>query len=323
MKCPEPNHKGKDGMRIAITGATGFLGRYLVAQLAGAGNQCRCWYRPSSDRSGFERFESNLSWVPGGLNERDSSPALVQGCDAVVHAALDRPGAGFRGSEGDLLRFVEANLLGTIALIEAARAAGTKRFVFISTCAVHEKILDDRPLDETHPLWPSSHYGAHKAALEAFVHSYAERDGYSICALRPTGIYGVAHPVSASKWFDLVKAVAQGQTVECRRGGKEVHAADVARAVDLLLHALDVAGEAYNCYDRYISEYEVAEIARTLSGSSSEIRGSAPVPKHQIETGKIRSLGMEFGGRPLLEQTIRQMLEAVHDGESKQQGRSR
>jgi nucleoside-diphosphate-sugar epimerase len=40
-------------MRIAITGAIGFLGRYLVRQLAEAGHQFRCWYRPDSDRGGF------------------------------------------------------------------------------------------------------------------------------------------------------------------------------------------------------------------------------------------------------------------------------
>ena len=35
----------------------------------------------------------------------------------------------------------------------------------VSTCAVHEVILDDRPLDQAQPLWPTGHYGAHKAAL--------------------------------------------------------------------------------------------------------------------------------------------------------------
>ena len=44
-----------------------------------------------------------------------------------------------------------------------------RRFVFIATCAVHDVILSDRPLDEAHPLWPKSHYGAHKAAIEKFV----------------------------------------------------------------------------------------------------------------------------------------------------------
>ena len=52
-----------------------------------------------------------------------------------------------------------------------------------------------------------------------------------------------------------------------------MHAADVAGAVDLLLHADPhrIAGQAFNCYDRYISEQEVARIARERTGSRSEI----------------------------------------------------
>ena len=144
---------------------------------------------------------------------------------------------------------------------------------------MHDKILDDRPLDETHPLWPFSHYGADKAVLEAFVHSYGFGHGFPICALRPTGIYGLAHPARTSKWFDLVAAVARGEDVQCRRGGKEVHAADVARAAALLLRAEAVAGEAYNCYDRYISEFEVAGLARELTGSPQrDSRGARQGP---------------------------------------------
>jgi nucleoside-diphosphate-sugar epimerase len=296
-------------MHIAITGATGFLGRYIVNHLGSAGHFCRCWYRPKSDWDGFEAVTRQIEWVPGDLGDRQAAAALVQGCQAIVHAALYHPGGGFRGDEGDLLEFVEKNVLGTLQLIEAARHAGIVRFVFISTCAVHEKILDDRPLDETHPTWATSHYGAHKAAIEQFVHSYGQ--GYPICALRPTGIYGVARPVESSKWYELVQAVAQGRSVECRHGGKEVHAADVARAVEILLTAEGIAGEAYNCCDRYISEFEVAEIAKQLSGSHAEIRGKASMPKHHIVTGKLQQLGMRFGDRPLLEQTIRQMLAAV------------
>src|SRR5205807_10606364 len=108
---------------------------------------------------------------------------------------------------------------GTLRLIRAARQSGVGRFVFISTGAVHEKILADRPLDEAHPAWPTSHYGAHKAAIEVFVHSYGFGEGYPICALRPTGIYGLAHPPAASKWYKLVRAVARGEPVACRHGG--------------------------------------------------------------------------------------------------------
>jgi nucleoside-diphosphate-sugar epimerase len=186
-----------------------------------------------------------------------------------------------------------------------------KRFIFISTCAVHDKILHDRWLDESHPLWPKSHYGAHKAALEKFVHSYGLGQGWPICALRPTGIYGLAHPPENSKWFGLVQKIARGEDVECSRGGKEVHAADVAKAVAILLTADGIAGEAYSCYDRYVSEFDVANIAKELTGSGSQILGQQTKPRHRIVADKIKKLGMEFGGDELLKNTIQQIIDAA------------
>jgi len=295
-------------MRVAITGATGFLGRYIVRHLLNAGHTCVCWSRTASDRGGFADLKATPEWVLGDLTDLESMDRLVEGAAAVVHAALWRPGPGFRGGEGDPATFVERNVLGTVRLIEAARRAGSGRFVFISTCAAHEVILDDRPLDEAHPLWPTSHYGAHKAAIEKFVHSYGLGMNYAICSLRPTGIYGVARPVLASKWHDLVKAVARGEPITSARGGKEVHAGDVARAVEILLTAQGIAGQAYNCYDMYVAEEDVAEIARRITGSSSKIERLNQGPRHQIDTGKLRALGMRFGGTALLEQTIRDLL---------------
>lgn len=299
-------------MRIAVTGATGFIGRYIVRRLVGLNHRCRCWHRPQSDRGGFEDLAEAVEWVPGELAGGEEG-AFVSGCEAVVHAALHHPGGGFRGGEGDVVEFVEKNVVGTIRLIEAARAAGVKRFVFLSTCAVHEKILDDRPLDEAHPLWATHHYGAHKAAIEKFVHSYGLGMGFPICALRPTGVYGLKRPVENSKWFDLVRCVARGEDVTCRRGGKEVHAADVAKAAGILLNTPKsaVTGEAFNCYDRYVSEWDVAALAKQITGSRSAIHGEQTRPKHQIATAKIRSLGMEFGGEPLLRRTIEELAAAA------------
>jgi nucleoside-diphosphate-sugar epimerase len=206
-------------------------------------------------------------------------------------------------------------VVGTLELIEAARKANVGRFVFISTCAVHEKILDDRPLDEAHPLWATSHYGAHKAAIEKFVHSYGFGQGYPICALRPTGVYGVARPVQNSKWYDLVSAVVRGETVQCASGGKEVHAADVAKAAGILLTADGIAGEAFNCYDRYVSEFDVATLAKELSASKSQVIGEQKQPKHQIVTDKIRALGMQFGGDELLRRTVSELVDSVRSTE--------
>ena len=296
-------------MKIAITGATGFVGSELVNQLAERGQRMRCWHRSSSDVSHLADVEAQ--WIPGELGNRDSANELVNGCDAVVHSGLWRSGMSFQANESDLLEYARVNILGTLQLIEAAIAADVKKFVFVSTCAVHDHILDDRPLDEAHPLWPNSHYGAHKAAIEKFVHSYGLGGGFPICAIRPTGIYGLARPIERSKWVDLIRDVRDGKTVEVTRGGKEVHVSDVAAAIQVLLNADGIKGQAYSCYDRYISQYDVATIARRICGSQSEIVGQQKRPKHEIDSSKIKKLGMKFGGSELLEKTVAEILELV------------
>jgi nucleoside-diphosphate-sugar epimerase len=293
-------------MKISVTGAPGFLGRYIVNHLTDEGLECRCWRRLTSDCEGFND-PSLIDWIPGELNDSDSSQALVSGADVVVHGAVDWD----RGR--GIAQFAEKNVVGTLRLMELAADAGVERFIFIASCAVHEVILDDRNLDETHPLWPTSPYGAYKAAVEKFVHSYGFGQGWGVCSLRPTGIYGVRRPIERSKWFDLVRDVAEGKPVRSRAGGKEVHAADCAKAVGVLLKAPieKIKGEAFSCYDMYISDEDVAAIAKGASGSDAEIGQLNQGCKHQIDTSKIRNLGMEFGGRPLLEKTVKELLAAV------------
>ncbi len=309
-------------MLIGVTGSTGFLGRYIVNRLLAAGHTCRCWHRPVSSQDGFVDGGVSIEWIPGRLNDPVSAQALVSGADAVVHSALERQG-GWNPNDAYLLDFVQTNLMGSLRLIHAARQAGVPRFIFISTCAVHDVILDDRPLNETHPLWPASHYGAHKAAIEKFVHSFglppsgsfnpAGGGGWDICSLRPTGIYGVAAPIEKSRWYRLVKDVVADKPIDNPAGGKEVHAADVAKAVELLLNtpAGATAGQAYNCYDMYIAAQEVAQIAKDLSGSAAAITKLNKGPKHQIDTSKLQALGMAFGGRGILEETIKEMVTAA------------
>jgi hypothetical protein len=110
----------------------------------------------------------------------------------------------------------------------------------------------------------------------------------------------------------LVGEVLRGSPIATARGGKEVHALDVARAVGLLLNAdaKAITGQAFNCYDQYIAEQHVARIARELTGSPSTIAELNRGPKNVIVTEKLRALGMRFGGEALLRQTVQELVAA-------------
>src|SRR5262249_52548807 len=127
-------------MQIGITGATGFLGRYIVRRLAAAGHRLRCWHRPSSLRSGFGDAAAAIDWLAGDLGNPAAMAPLVQGADAVIHAAVDWDGPRNRQREATHQPY-DHNLAGSLQLFHTAFRAGVPRFIFISTCAVHEVIL--------------------------------------------------------------------------------------------------------------------------------------------------------------------------------------
>lgn len=294
-------------MKIAITGATGFLGRYTVTELLSHGHQVVAWRR-SPVAEPVQGAES-VRWVSGRLGDQRATEELVEGADAVVHTAVHRDQPNFMDHPADPVCYAEANVIGAVRLLQSSVEHRIKRFVNVSSGAVHQRVLTDRPLDETHPLWPETIYGAAKASVETIVHAYGFGGKLIACTLRPTAIYGVGDPVEDSKWYELIKQVAVGNTVEPAGGSKEVHVADVARAIRILLETDEpIAGETYNCSDRMISRHEVAEVAKRLSGSSAVIRGEPKIAKNRIDTTKLQKLGMQFGGTKRLEETVTEIL---------------
>ena len=118
-------------MQVAITGATGFLGRYIVRKMHAVGNSCRCWFRSESNCYEPETANSVLEWTPGELGNADACEDLLQGCDVVVHSGLHRSSESFQADEPDVADFVQRNVVGTIQLIKPlARPACRSSFIF-------------------------------------------------------------------------------------------------------------------------------------------------------------------------------------------------
>ena len=146
-------------MIVAVTGATGFVGRAVVDRSAGSGLSLRALTRRA------QPSRAGITWIAGALDKPDSLATLVEGADAVLHIAgvVNAP---------DRAGFVAGNIDGTRAILTAASAAGVARFVHVSSLAAREPGL--------------SLYGWSKAEAERLVIA-SDRD-WTI--LRPAAVYG-------------------------------------------------------------------------------------------------------------------------------------
>lgn len=292
-------------MRIAITGATGIVGRFVVARLLSERAQVQALARPESDRRGLDACR----WITGDMANHSALADLVRNADALVHCAYGHVPGRYRGGEGDdRFAFWQNNLLAGVALLEHARQAGVARVVVLSSRAVFgaQTPAAYSVDDATRPV-PDSHYGALKLALEAHASAFSTADGMCCAALRPTGVYGVVQPVERSKWFDLAMAMRRQEPLPAARLATEVHGRDVADAVWRLLNAPaeHVAGRAFNCSDLIVDGRDVmAGLAERLGIEPNLPATPENSLLHPMRTPALRALGWRPGGRPLLERTL-------------------
>ncbi|MBB3207686.1 nucleoside-diphosphate-sugar epimerase [Rhodopirellula rubra] len=290
-------------MLVAITGGTGFVGRHVISHLTDAGHTVRAWYRSHAPKP-----KSRVEWIRGSLNDSAATRSLVEGCDAVVHSAVARQGQSFMTEPDDPIAYFETNVVSSLRLITEAETAGVQRFVSISSGTVHQKVADDLPLDERHPLWPTTMYGASKASVETLVHAYGLSDRLNIATLRPVSIVGVDDPIENSKWYELVRAIKSGESVDISGGGKVVPVNDLARAVLCLLNTdQPIAGQTYNCSAGFYSHHRIATMVRELTGSDSKWIGDEKTSARELHTDKIEELGMRFSD----ESEIRRIIETL------------
>lgn len=290
-------------MKIAVTGGTGLVGSFIVNRLLKRGYQVRLMVRPGGTAAP-KGVETSAAELDPESDYRD----LLQGADALVHAAFHHQAGRYRGGEGsDLEGFLNKNVAGSLALLAQARDTGIARAIVLSSRAVYGRQMPGAVLSEDMAIDPDSHYGAAKAALEAFAASFSQQDNWPVCVLRPTGVYGLAAPIEKSKWFGLVRDCLAGRTIPVR-GGTEVHGGDVAEAVMQLLQAdeAEIAGKAFNCSDFYVSTRAIATIVQSCSGRDIALPAQ---PTNQADYNvmncdRLKQMGMAFAGERLLEQTI-------------------
>ena len=146
-------------MKLAVTGGTGFVGRRLIQLAVQRGHEVRALTRRPQEQ------QKNVEWIGGSLEDRDALERLVTASDAIIHVA------GVINAT-DAAGFEAGNVTGTLAMLAAATAAGTQRFIHVSSLAAREPGL--------------SQYGASKARSEDLVRS----SGLNWVMVRPPAVYG-------------------------------------------------------------------------------------------------------------------------------------
>ncbi len=299
-------------MKIAITGLSGFLGHYVAKKLFEKDVQMQALVRSTSNISHLKGYGKKITFVQGDLGDRETLKKFVQDSDVVIHMAYERNGAGFHeAANKDFRRFLDVNLSGSLELLNASEQHGVRQFIFTSSCAVYGYIFPDIKLDEQHPLVPDSNYGAYKAAVEAFCHSYSLSKSINTTVFRPVGIYGIDPKLAHSEWYDLIKNIKNGIDVEVVGGGKVVNVTDVAHAIDSAIDNKDASGKVYNLSDFYVDNMAIAEMAKEICGSKSKISGTPKQPINTIDNTESKKLGVHYAGAKGLRQYIQELINII------------
>ncbi|QZH75438.1 MAG: NAD(P)H-binding protein [Erythrobacter sp.] len=252
-------------MKLAITGATGFVGQAVLDEAARRGLPVRALARRAQEeRDGVE-------WVAGDLSANIALRELLDGCDAVLHIAgvVSAP---------DSAGFTAGNVTGTQNVVEAARQAGVSRFVHVSSLAAREPGL--------------SVYGHSKRLAEEVV----QVSGLDWTVIRPPAVYGPRD----TEILELFKA-ARWHVVPMPPPGRSsiIHVSDLARLLLDLVQVDSVSQRIFEPDDGRAGGWSHRELAQSIGKAMGKRVWSPNVPR-SVLAGAARLDRLLRGGRAKL-----------------------
>ena len=279
-------------MRVLVTGATGFLGRALVQRLRQRGDDIVALGRNTAVLAelrgdGIVTEQVDLIQQPRGLAAR------IGNVDAVVHcAAMSAPW----GRRHD---FMLANVEGTRATLDLARAIGARRFVNIGSPSVYFALRDRDQVAENSALpMPFNAYADSKAKAEALALAQLDLEPVS---LRPRGIYGAG---DTSLLPRLASAIRRGPLPLLRGGVAAIdltHVSDVVSAIDAALDGGSaVTGQAFNISGG--EQISVSMIAEAVARRTGDVLRWRAIPLRlalvAARAAEVASLALPWLGEP-------------------------
>ena len=266
-------------MNILVTGGAGFIGSHLVRHLLAKGEKVTALDNLSTGLA--ENLPPEAKLVEMDILDEDLPKVVAAGAfDAIVHLAAQTM---VDTSIKNPLFDTRENLLGTVQVLEAARAANVKRVIFASTAAAYGDVKeDDLPVREAQPTEPMSFYGLSKLSVEKYLEMYRKIYGMEYVVLRFANVYGERQGDGGEGGVISIfaKAVAEGRDITIYGDGEQtrdfVYAGDIAEGILAALRTEEV-NAAYNLSTQ--TETSLRELVSLLA----EIRGREIVPKYGAE----------------------------------------
>jgi len=259
---------------ILVTGGAGYVGCVLVPKLLAAGYRVIVYDVLLFGSDGLSAYP-NVRVIKGDLRDTADFRAAVEGCDAVIHLV-----SILVGSRRDFEQVMEQ---GTRSLVDAAKAAGVRRFIYASTSSVYG-VSDDPNVTEEHPLVPLTDYNKYKGLCEPILLRYQSPE-FTTVILRPATVCGYSPRMRFDLSVNILTNHAVNRGVITVFGGQQkrpnIHVEDIAELYQLMLELPDglIGGEIFNAAYQNHTISELAEIARRVV--EQEMPEKAPI---RIET---------------------------------------
>ena len=218
--------------KVLVTGATGFLGKYVVEELSQQGYQVRAFGR--NRKMGQSLENSSVAFFQGDLTKQEDLARACQGMDMVVHAgALST----FWGPWED---FYQTNVLGTKYVLDACREAGIQRLVYVSSPSIYAAPRDQLAIKESAAPQENN--------LNNYIRSKLVKDYPDVPSiiLRPRGLFGIGDTSILPRVLKLSQKIGIPLIGDGRQLMDMTCVENVALAIRLALETPQASDEVYN-----------------------------------------------------------------------------
>ena len=258
--------------RVLITGANGFVGRAVSRALLQRGDSVvGVVRRPQTTVEGVREWLFDANDFEG----IDQRWPVATRCDAVIHLAA-RVHMKHETTADPFAAYHATNVTGALRVAAAARRAGARRFVFVSSIKAVGESSAGRPITEADEPAPTDPYGISKLEAERALIDYGRESGLEIVIVRPPLVYG---PGVRANFLQLMSAIANGVPLPLGAIAARRSLLFVDNLADALVHCTTdprAVGETFHVTDG--RDLSVSELARALATQLHAPARLIPVP---------------------------------------------